>query len=723
MSEIIGYIERITFQSEETGYTVAQLKLSGKSSLVCIVGAMPLLIPGETVRCQGEWKQHLVHGRQFEVSEYSREAPADLIGIRKYLGSGLVKGIGPVYAKRITDCFGKDTLAIIDQYPEKLRDVPGIGEKRYELIIACWREQRAVRDVMIFLQSHGITPAFSQKIYKNYGDNSIAVLKQNPYCLATDLFGIGFKTADTIARKMGIEANSPERIRAGIQYVLEELAADGHACFPLSELLQEAKTILEIDEELINNEIHYLARQDKIKIHTLYYEQQQLPFIWLAPLFMSEIGIARELTRIKNAGSKFRKIDTARAVDWVQEKLAIVLAANQKIAVQKAVSEQLHIITGGPGTGKSTITKAILAIMQKLTGQILLAAPTGRAAKRMTEITGLPAATIHSLLQYDFAKGGFRRNRENPLECDLLIVDESSMIDTYLMYHLLKAVPPQCRLIFVGDINQLPSVGPGNVLKDMIQSKQITVTMLNEIFRQAAGSKIITNSHRINSGSFPEIDNHPDSDFFFKQAENPEEVLASVVALVKERLPRKYGFDPIKDIQVLAPMKKGVIGIENLNVVLQQKLNPSGREPLVRYGRRFLTGDKVMQIRNNYQKEVFNGDVGLISGIDPVESKVIVVFDGRQVEYSYNSLDELVLAYAVSVHKYQGSECPCIIMPVHTSHFMMLHRNLLYTGVTRGKKLVILVGTQKALALAVNNDEVKRRYTGLEYALMGQLQL
>lgn len=721
MAELFGYIERVTFQNPETGYTVAQLKPSGKSALVCIVGFMPMLLPGETVRCQGEWKQHLVHGRQFEVSEYRAEAPADLIGIKKYLGSGLVKGIGPVYAKRITDLFGVETLSIIDLTPERLHEVPGIGKKRVDQIAECWAEQRSIRDVMIFLQTHGITPAIAQKIFKRYGAQSIAKIKENPFYLARDIFGIGFKTADTIAKKMGIGVDSPLRIQAGIEYVLTELAEDGHVCFPVDDFLKEACQVLELESPLIETEINTLCREERVKLHNLNYNQEQRQFIWNVFLFLSEVGIANEIKRLRKTPSNLRQIDAEKAVAWAQTQLSIELAANQKTAVIHAVTDKVHIITGGPGTGKSTITKAILTISQKLTSKILLAAPTGRAAKRMTEITGYPASTIHSLLQFDFTKGGFKRNREFPLDCDLLIVDESSMIDTQLMYHLLKAVPSHARLLFVGDINQLPSVGPGNVLKDMINSRQVSVTMLNEIFRQAAGSRIITNSHRINSGTFPQIDNHPEGDFFFMENETPEEVLACIISLVKERLPRKYGLDASKEIQVLAPMKKGVIGIENMNIALQESLNKNQQNALFRAGKKFLVGDKVMQIRNNYQKEVFNGDVGYIKTIDIVDQVVIVDFEGHIVEYEFNGLDELVLAYAVSIHKYQGSECPCVVIPVHTTHFMMLHRNLLYTGVTRGKKLVVLVGTKKALALAVKNDEVHNRYTGLEYALMGIL--
>lgn len=718
MEALVGYIERITFQNPENGYTVAYLKVTSLKDLVCLVGCMPSIVPGMTIRCKGEWKNHLVHGRQFIINEYQIEAPADLAGIKKYLGSGLIKGIGPKYAERIVAKFGIETLNILDQFPDKLLDITGLGEKRLEKIKACWIEQNSIRDVMIFLQSVGISPTYAQKIFKYYGNQSISKVQQNPYILAKDVHGIGFKLADNIAKKMGIQHDSPQRIEAGIEFILGELSSNGHVCYPLEDFLKESAEKLEVDLEKIRDRLQLLRENQRIELLDLYDHHQVQTYIWSSALFIAETGIAREIKRLNEYKCNLREVDLAKALDWVQIKLKIHLADNQSLAVKNCLSQKLHIITGGPGTGKSTITNAILTISEKLTQKILLMAPTGRAAKRMSEITGKKASTIHSLLEYDFKKGGFKRNRENPLDCDLVIIDEASMIDTYLMYSLLKAIPPTCRVIFVGDIHQLPSVGPGNVLRDMISSQTITVTLLTEIYRQAAGSRIITNAHKINQGMFPDISNHTDSDFFFVDASTPEEVLKNIITLVSQRLPQKYGYNPLQDIQILTPMRKGLVGADNLNIVLQDCLNKQS-SALYRAGKKLLVGDKVMQIRNNYKKEVYNGEVGLINAIDTEEQQVIVQVEDREILYDFSELDEILLAYAVSVHKYQGSQCPCIVMPIHTTHFTLLYRNLLYTAVTRGQKHVILIGSKKAIAIAVKNDEVKKRYTGLYQALIG----
>jgi exodeoxyribonuclease V alpha subunit len=720
MEEIFGFIEKITFQNDETGFTVAQLQQRGKKSLVCIVGIMPGARAGESIRCRGNWKTHLFHGKQFEVKDCKMEAPADVEAIQKYLGSGLIPGIGPTYAKRIVDFFGIDTLAVIDRDPKSLKDVPGIGAKRVEQIAACWGEQRSIREVMIFLQGHKVSPAYAHKIFRAYKEKSIQIVNENPYRLAREINGIGFKTADAIAANLGIEKHSPKRIESGIEYVLSELSGNGHVCYPLDRFQVEAATMLEVDVPLVQTSVEAIKKDDRIQVEEIFYEGALRSFIWTKSLYISELGIAREIQSLQRTPGCLRQIDIPKALDWVQETLKIQLAENQKKAVALAMQEKFLIITGGPGTGKSTITNAILTITGKLTPSILLAAPTGRAAKRMTEICKRKASTIHSLLSYDFKAGGFRKNRENPLECDFIIVDEASMIDTYLMYSLLKAIPRQARVVFVGDVNQLPSVGPGNVLKDLIASNAVPVVQLTEIFRQAAGSKIITNAHRINQGMMPEIQNSSDSDFYFVDEEDPEKILQTIVAFVTQRLPKKYGFHPANDIQVLAPMRKGVIGTENLNTVLQEKFHP-GKEGIYRAGRKFFENDKVMQIRNDYKKEVFNGDIGYISEINESAQTMTVVFDQKEVLYMFSELDDLVLAYAVSVHKYQGSECRCIIMPVHTTHFKLLLRNLLYTGVTRGKSIVILIGTRKALSIAVRNDEVLLRYTGLQQSLLQQL--
>lgn len=716
MDQIFGFIERITFCNPETGFIVAKLKEPRKNDLTTIIGMMPGLQPGESVRCVGVWKNNPSHGIQFEVDQCHIEAPADVIGIKKYLASGLIKGIGPKYAEKIIEKFGINTLEIIEKNCDRLIEVPGLGEKRIEKIKQSWDSQKAIRTVMIFLQGHGISPGFAQKIYRHYGNDSIDRIRENPYQLANDINGIGFKKADEVAANMGFSKNSPGRIDSGILYVLSELSLIGHVCYPVEDFLQDCQKTLDVAIVDIQTRIEFLEKNEKIIQH----EQEGKPYIWSKQLYLCEIGITREINRLTQHRSQLRSIDTEKALDWSEKQLKIALAGNQKVAVGKSISEKLHIITGGPGTGKSTITKAILKITSQLSSKIILAAPTGRAAKRMHEITGKAAATIHSLLQYDFVNGGFKRNRDNPLECDLIIIDEASMIDTYLMYSLLKAIPNQARVIFVGDIHQLPSVGPGNVLKDLIESSLISTTELKEIFRQAEGSKIITNAHKVNQGIFPDLRSESKSDFFFVKAEEPQDVLTQIIHLVTYRLPKFYRFNPIEQIQVLSPMKKGILGTENLNQRLQEKLNPQ-KEGINYSGRRFSVGDKVMQIRNNYQKEVFNGDIGIIIAVHLEEEELIIQFDDKPIPYQFHELEEIVLAYATSIHKYQGSECPCIVIPVHTTHFMMLHRNLLYTGITRGKKLVVLVGTGKAIAIAVGNDEVQKRHTGLKEALQSKL--
>jgi exodeoxyribonuclease V alpha subunit len=720
MQTITGYIERITFQSDESGYTVLQLQCKGAIDLVCVVGKLPSVSSGETLYCEGTWKNHPSYGRQFEVTSFKIQAPSDILGITKYLGSGLIKGIGPAYAKKIVEAFGVHTLTVIEETPERLKEVKGLGKVRAALIINCWSEQKVVRDVMIFLQGHGISPAYAQKIFKNYGVECINVVQTNPYQLARDIFGIGFKIADQIASNLGILNDATIRIDSGVEFSLKSLSEDGHVCYPEEDFLPIAREILQVGEEMIQDRLGALQDADRIERFPLIISGEKKTHLWFKPLFNAEVGIANELEAIKKGSSQLRTINTDKALAWVQEKLNITLAKSQADAVATSLSTKLLIITGGPGTGKSTITNAILKIMEQLTPRIMLAAPTGRAAKRMSEITGRKAQTIHGLLEVDFKSGGFKRKKDNPLECDLLIVDESSMIDTLLMNHLLKAIPRSARVIFVGDINQLPSVGPGNVLLDMIQSLQIPVVTLTEIFRQAQGSQIIVNAHKINQGQFPDIHNSADSDFFFVEAEEPEDVLQHIVKLVAQRLPAKYGYNAINEIQVLSPMKRGVVGTENLNVVLQDHLNPQ-TESIFKAGRKYQIKDKVMQLRNNYQKEVFNGDVGQIAAIDQDDQTVLVNFEGREILYEFSELDELVLAYAVSIHKYQGSECPCVVIPVHTTHFKLLHRNLLYTGVTRGKKLVVIVGTKKAISLAVRNDEIKQRHTGLKQALLGTM--
>jgi exodeoxyribonuclease V alpha subunit len=708
MEKIIGYIDSIVYSVEESGFTVARLKEPRKKELTTVVGKLPSVQPGETLVCSGEWKRHVEHGVQFEVQSFECRAPADLIGIQKYLESGLIKGIGAVYAKRIVEKFGLKTLDMIDQNPKLLLEVEGIGKKRLDTIESCWQQQRSVREVMIFLRSHNVSPSFAQKIFKKYGDQSIEKVKANPYALAKEIFGIGFASADAIAANIGIEKDSPVRIAAALEHLLWQLSTEGHVCYPYEELIVKAGEILSLERALIEKELQGLIAAGAV------IQKEELVFV--RALFLAELGIARELARLGQSPCWLRKIDAEKAIVWVQERLRLRLAKEQKEAVCLATSKKLHIITGGPGTGKSTITKAILAISEKLTGKILLAAPTGRAAKRMSEITKRKAFTIHVLLEMNFKQGKFRKGKEDPLDCDLIIIDEASMIDTQLMNHLLRAIPDRARVIFIGDVDQLPSVGPGNVLKNLIESECIEVSRLKRIFRQAAGSRIIVNAHKVNHGFFPDLEPVENSDFLYIEKETPEEIAECIVELTKKKIPEEYRFHKFDEIQVLSPMKRGIIGSENLNVILQKSLNPSP-DPLMRMGKTFHRGDKVMQMRNNYQKGVFNGDVGTIRVIDTIEQQIEVLFDGRAVFYDFMEIDEIVLAYAVSIHKYQGSECPCIIIPIHTTHFKLLFRNLLYTGITRGKKLVILVGTKKAIAIAIRNDEIEKRYTRLVLAM------
>lgn len=706
--EVAGYVDSIVFMSEDTGFTVAKLKERSKKETTSIVGYMPSLQVGETILCKGIWKLHPQHGMQFEIESFNATLPTDLIGIQKYLESGLIKGIGPVYAKRIVEIFGIKTLDILEHEPERLTQIPGIGEKRIEQIQICWKEHKALREIMIFLQGHGIGMAYAQKIIKSYGERSIEKVKNNPFALAKDIFGIGFKIADKIANHLGFTSQDPRRIEAGIEYALWNLTSEGHTCYPKEGLIQEASKLLGSDPSLIEECLQALLVNGALK------EEKDLIFV--KPLYYAEEGIGKELSRLKNSACSLREVDRAKATSWVENTLKIELAEGQKEAVIAGLLEKVLIITGGPGTGKSTITKAILTITSRISTKVLLAAPTGRAAKRLSEITGHRAFTIHALLEMDFANEGFKKNKGNPLLCDLFILDEASMVDTLLFYHLLKAIPSSTRLIIVGDIDQLPSVGPGQILKDLINSEQIPVKRLTEIFRQAKGSRIITNAHRINQGLFPDTLERAGSDFRFIEMEDPFEIQKKIVELVGSTLPRSHGFHKFQDIQVLCPMKRGHVGAEQLNVLLQSSLNPCQGQ-LQRLGRSYNKGDKVMQLRNNYQKEVYNGDVGIIAEILFEEQILKVTFDEKIVEYGFHELDELILAYAVSVHKYQGSECPCVIIPVHISHFKLLFRNLLYTAITRGKRLVILIGTKKALAIAIRNEETQKRHTFLKAKL------
>ena len=697
---------------------VAKLREKEKKELTTIVGNLSGINPGESLKLTGKWVQNKRFGEQFQVETFEVTVPATLLGIQKYLASGLIKGIGSIMSERIVEKFGLHTLEVIEKKPERLSEVEGIGPKRISMIIKAWVEHKEIKEIMIFLQGHGVSAAYSAKIYKQYGDQSIETVRENPYRLAHDIYGVGFITADKIAQNLGIDRNSLIRAKAGLIYILNQLTEEGHVYYPESQLIHKAKEILSVDEEIIILAVKELSKEKELFLEDLD-PDGNLKAVYLAPFHVAETGVAQMLMNLKESPSNIRPIHPEKAIEWVQQKLNIELAQRQEEAVLLAATSKVLIITGGPGTGKTTLITAILRIFQQLKLRILLAAPTGRAAKRMNEATGWEAKTIHRLLEYSPHKGGFKKDQDDPLEADVVIIDETSMVDTLLMYHLLKAIPSHAHLILVGDVDQLPSVGPGNVLKDIIRSGRFTVVRLTEIFRQAQESMIVVNAHKVNQGQLPvlkEIDKPEKTDFQFIQEEDPEKILQNILDLCSERIPRQFRFHPLREIQVLAPMHKGIIGVANLNIELQKRLNPG--QPGITHGAwNFRIGDKVMQIVNNYDKDVFNGDIGWISKIDPEEREVVIDFDGRLVTYDYSDLDEVVLAYAVSVHKSQGSEYPVVILPVVTQHYMLLQRNLIYTGITRAKKLVIMIGTKKALAIAIRNNKPQRRYTLLSERL------
>jgi exodeoxyribonuclease V alpha subunit len=716
MLTLYGLLEKITYYNQENDFLVAKLQEKGKRGLITIVGRLAGMTPGESLKLTGEWVYNKKFGEQFKVESYEVTAPSTVHGIQKYLGSGLIKGIGPLMAERIVDQFGLDTLEVIEKKPERLSEVAGIGPKRIAMITKAWEEQREVKGIMIFLQGHGVSAAYSSKIYKQYGPHSIERVKENPYRLARDIHGIGFLRADQIAQHLGIDRNSLLRANAGLLYVLGELTEEGHVYYPQTELIRKAREMLKVDSEIISKSLVELSGEREIFIEDLGADRKA---VYLIPFYLAEKGVAEGLKRLKDAPSTIRPIHPEKAIEWVQGRLGIELAEKQKEAVLLAARSKVLIITGGPGTGKTTILTAILKIFQQLKLRIFLAAPTGRAAKRMSEATGWEAKTIHRLLEYSPQKGAFKKDQGDPLEADGVIIDEASMVDTVLMYHLLKATPSQAHLILVGDVDQLPSVGPGNVLRELIDSNLFTVVRLKEIFRQARESMIVINAHRVNEGEFPIVksgDQEASADFHFIEEENPEKIRDRILTLCRESLPGRYGFHPIRDIQVLTPMYKGIIGATQLNDELQKDLNPHG-QPVTLGSRTFKLGDKVMQIVNNYEKDVFNGDIGWVSKIDQEEREIRIDFDGRSVLYDFSEFDEVVLAYAISVHKSQGSEYPAVILPVSTQHFLLLQRNLIYTGMSRARKLVVLIGTSKALAMAIKNNQPQRRFTHLSRRL------
>jgi len=712
-----GTLERITYVNEENHYVVARLKVPGRRELATIVGNLPSVTPGESLKLTGEWTLHTKYGEQFKVDAFESVTPATVAGIEKYLGSGLIKGIGPVFASRLVAAFGTETLRIIEEEASRLLKVDGIGQVRLQRIRTAWEEQKDIRDVMIFLQGQGVSSAYAAKIFKTYGKSSIAVVQDNPYRLAQDIYGIGFKTADRIAQALGIEKHSPLRAEAGVIHVLNGLAEEGHVYYPLDGLVKESAGILEVAPEIVAQAIDRLRQEERVVCQ----EGPEGVAVYLASLHAAEEGVARRLLSLAEGGESPADIDIERAILWVEQASRLHLADEQKEAIRQTLQQKLLVITGGPGTGKTTILKCVIQILEKKQRRIILCSPTGRASKRMSEATGREARTVHRLLEFSPKDGRFKRDQGRPLEADLVIVDEASMLDVVLMNSLLKAIPPVAGLILVGDVDQLPSVGPGAILRDIIASGLVRVIRLTEIFRQARDSQIVVNAHRINHGEFPlcaDWEGKERSDCYLLAKEEAQDVQAAILELAARGLPRRHRVDPMEELQVLSPMQKGPIGVMQLNQALQALLNPSGPE-LLRSGRLYRAGDRVMQIRNNYDKDVYNGDIGRIVTLDQEEREVTVRFDNRQVTYDFSELDELVLAYAITVHKSQGSEYPAVIVPVHTAHYVMLQRNLLYTAVTRGRGLVVLVGTKKAIAIAVKNQRIQKRYTGLARRLQG----
>jgi len=736
MDTLEGIVERITFYSEETGYTVLRLRPAGKpklglaageDDLLTVVGNLPEVNPGESLRLEGVWTSHAQYGKQFKAEKCEQVLPASVEGIKRYLGSGLIQGVGPKTAAKIVKKFGADTLRVVDEEPRKLREVLGIGAKKAAIIELAWQQQKAIKNVMIFLQGHGVSTGLAVKIYKQYGDMAQEIVKNDPYRLARDIYGIGFKTADKIARQLGLPPDAPSRVEAGVAYALGELSEEGHVYSPVDQLTTTAAELLEVPPDLVSAAIERLLAEDRIKRETLKIPEikaggeskvREEQAVYLAPFYYGEIGVTNRLVKMMQSPvSHLADLRDRDLNELIARTGQIGLSDEQQLAIRRALENKVSVITGGPGTGKTTSLKTIIRVLEASKHWYALASPTGRAAKRLSEATGRPAKTIHRLL--GFQPGiGFNYNEEKPLPVHMLIVDEASMIDLLLMNSLLKALDPATHLLLVGDVDQLPSVGAGDVLRDVIDSNTAAVTRLSVIFRQAQDSLIITNAHRINRGEMPITPNDA-KDFFLFVIEDPEEAANWVVDVVQNRIPAKFGLNPVDEVQVLAPMYRGAVGVANLNTRLQEALNPASAKKGERKlsGRIFRVGDKLMATRNNYDKDTFNGDIGRLRAIDLEEQTLTINFEGREVNYDWLEADELAHAFAISVHKSQGSEYPAVVLPMLTQHYMMLQRNLLYTAITRAKKLCVLVGTRKAIAMAVKNATVAQRYSGLEARL------
>ena len=789
MDTLQGVLERIVYESHDTGYTVGRLSARDHAELITVVGNLAAINPGESLLLQGEWVDNPKYGRQFQIEKYETVLPANVVGLRKYLGSGLIKGIGPKMAALIVRKFGMDTMDIIEYEPEKLARVPGIGQKRVEMIKEAWEAQREIKNVMIFLQSHDVSTAHAAKIYKTYENDAIPIVTENPYRLADDIYGIGFVTADTIAQKLGINKDAPQRVQAGIKYVLSQKADEGHVFQHRAELIEACQTMLEQEPEAIEQGIHALIeieeiinpsftnltdldtqvaiaetlddydisdqqsvasnQQEFVDVHEALQAESRQPIadshsaIYLAPFYYAELGVANQFSRLL-ASQEQNPVplppNTTLFLTQLGNEMDLHFAPQQYKAILTAMTARAMILTGGPGTGKTTTVVGMIRLFEAQGKHITLTAPTGRAAKRLSETTHREAKTIHRLLEFSPKINNFKRNRQNPLNTDVVIVDETSMVDLLLMNRLMQAIRSTTTVILIGDVDQLPSVGAGNVLKALIDSQKIPVIQLTEIFRQAQESMIVTNAHRINKGDLPELTGDADRNFFFIEEEDPEEITELICSLISDRLPSHYNYHPIDDIQLLCPMRRGVLGTENLNKRLQEVLNtpyttptthpfikrhvgpgaysqtPSpGNQTITAGG--FRVGDKVMQIRNNYDYDVFNGDIGRVVAIEQLDKKVHIQYPDKQVTYDTADLGELVLAYATTIHKAQGSEYPAVVIPLHTQHYIMLQRNLLYTGITRAKERVVIVGTKKALGICIRNNQVMKRNSYLAQRL------
>jgi exodeoxyribonuclease V alpha subunit len=709
--EIAGLVERVTFFNEDSGFAVLRVKVRGHRELVTVLGSLSAVSAGEWLTAKGWWVRDKEHGLQFKAQVLKATPPTTSEGVERYLAGGFVKGVGPVLAKKLVGHFGAEVLGVISDNPADLESVDGIVPKRRERIATAWQEGIQIREIMLFLHSHGVSTGRAVRIFKTYGNLAIQTVQENPYTLAKEIHSIGFATADQIAQSVGIPKDSQNRARAGIDHVLLGATSEGHCALPLEKLKAAAVKLLEVPVETIEQALSKMLTNGFLLLE----EVDGEPLIFLPHLRKAEDGIATKIRRLVATGVTYPKIDFEKAATWVEKQTGKTLAPSQREALKTVLTSRAAIITGGPGVGKTTLVNSILLILRAKKVKCQLCAPTGRAAKRLTETTGLEAKTIHRLLEVDPATGRFQRNEDKPLDCDLLIVDETSMVDVLLMYALLRALPKTSALIMVGDVDQLPSVGPGNALRDLIDSGVVPVVRLTEVFRQAASSNIITSAHLIRKGRMPELHTaEAGSDFHFVERETPEEISATLVRLVQDRIPKGHHLDPIRDIQVLCPMNRGMIGVRELNTVLQGALNPArpGEPAVERFGWRFQVRDKVIQTENDYKKEVFNGDIGTIEKIDPVEQGLSIRFDDRLMTYDFGELNEVALAYAVTIHKAQGSEFPAVVILVAMQHYMLLQRNLIYTGITRAKRLLVVVGQKKALGLAVRNDQSRKRYSG-----------